>query len=231
MSFEAEYLNGKLWTGRWEQPKPEVCQRTHKFHLGEKKTLLWVSAAKDHWLMLSRAAITYSRPAAYRDCKPLPAHWRTMSRDVTGCKTHIPCVVPVRPHHLSSHPLALPHLSDGSVLMPAGFSSSPIQTPPGLCIQLHIPWLLPQQQESKPRLPSPDEVLYQNPGAGDRGMEEKGCPFSSAPLTPSHGSFRLLQTLWSQLCQLWSLQTKIQNPRTFKNETKSALSTRIFTGG
>lgn len=34
-------------------------------------------------------------------------------------------------------------------------------------MQLHIPWLAPQQQESKRRLLSPDEVLPQNPGAED----------------------------------------------------------------
>lgn len=49
---------------------------------------------------------------------------------------------------------------------PAAFSSSLIQTPSGLCIQLHIPWLVPQQPQSKSRLLSPDEVLHQTPGAG-----------------------------------------------------------------
>lgn len=53
----------------------------------------------------------------------------------------------------------------------------------------------------------------------DTGMEEKGCPISSASLTRSQGSFRLLQTLWSQLCQLWSLQKP--KPRLNKTSTVS----------
>lgn len=35
-----------------------------KFHLGGKKTLLRMSATKDHWLMLSQAAITCSSQAS-----------------------------------------------------------------------------------------------------------------------------------------------------------------------
>lgn len=133
------------------------------------------------------------------------------------------------PHHVSclSLPTTLPHTHLHSPISqthqssgPAGFSSALIQTSSPqvfafsyTSLDLHHsnkkvnPGFFHQMKSSTKTL-----VL-----GTDTGMEEQGCPIPNASLTLSKGSFRLLQTLWSQLYQLWNLQTKIQTPRTLKD--------------
>lgn len=85
----------------------------------------------------------------------------------------------VTPHHLFPTPTHTP--PSLKLIHPPGLLISYLprskRMPPGLCSQPHIAWLVPRQQESKPRLLHLDKVLHQTPGAGgwtDIGMEEKG---------------------------------------------------------
>lgn len=168
--------------------------------------------------MLSQAAITSPvRPAAHRDCKPLPSYCRTMSRYDRVQDPHTMC-------HACPSPPPFP--------TPTCSPSSLKQISPLGLLVSHLPWSKHPQvfAFSYTSLDLCHRNKKVNPGffhqmkcstktlvlRTDTGMDEKGCPISNANQTPSHGSLRLLQTLWSQLCQLWSLQTKIQTPRTLK---------------
>lgn len=126
MPFEAKFQNGKLWRGRWEQPKEEFIREPDKFCLGGKKNLLWVSAtSKNHWLMLSQAAVTCSgRSSSTRELQTSSFPLKDVQR---WERARYPRAhgMPIPPHHLFPTPTHTPCLSNRSTLWSCWFLIPP----------------------------------------------------------------------------------------------------------
>lgn len=237
MAFEAKFQNGKLWRGRWEQPKEEFIREPDKFCLGGKKNLLWVSAtSKNHWLLLSQAAVTCSgRSSSTRELQTSSFPLKDVQR---WERARYPRAhgMPVPPHRLFPTPTHTPCLSNRSTLRSCWFLIPPIQN---ATRSLHATTgclicataTRKQTQASSPRWGDPPNPwcwgLDWHRQGGERGSNPQGTPTSLTGLSQAS-----LNPLGSTLSAagVYS-KKKHKKTQTIKNKTKPALSARIFRGG